>query len=180
MDIGHFLFVHKYENARITRELQTNDHILTAAYGMKRFGKIGKVKEIDIEIDIFQQGLGLAVVNTKIPILGMHSRHLVMACPKDGNTIYLRIGAAIKHIQNPGEIHPLAAIVPKSIMTKIIHQQVFKNYIHDVFQDFDVWKNKIYVHPPLLTNGDGPILKYRKWAAQFDPEFQRPEQAIAI
>jgi nitrite reductase/ring-hydroxylating ferredoxin subunit len=180
VDFGHFFFVHKYENPYVIRELQTNDHILTAAYGMHRKGKIGKVNEIDFQLDIFQQGLGLAVVNTEVPILGINSRHLVMACPKDGNTIYLRIGAAIKKIDNARKIHPLATLVPKSLLTKIIHQQVFKSYIHDVFQDFDVWKNKIYIHPPMLAKGDGPITKYRTWAAQFDPEFKRPQEALAI
>lgn len=37
-------------------------------------------------------------------------------------------------------------------------------------QDIPVWENKIYVHPPMLCAGDGPVGKYRKWSAQFYPE----------
>ncbi|MEZ5022899.1 MAG: hypothetical protein R2728_06485 [Chitinophagales bacterium] len=37
--------------------------------------------------------------------------------------------------------------------------------IHDVYQDFKVWQNKIYLTPPALSKGDGPIMQYRAWAA---------------
>jgi hypothetical protein len=37
-------------------------------------------------------------------------------------------------------------------------------------QDIPVWENKIYVHPPMLCAGDGPVGKYRKWARQFYPK----------
>jgi hypothetical protein len=40
-------------------------------------------------------------------------------------------------------------------------------YAHDVSQDVDVWENKIYVHPPALAKGDGPVGPYRAWATQF-------------
>jgi 3-ketosteroid 9alpha-monooxygenase subunit A len=36
-------------------------------------------------------------------------------------------------------------------------------------QDIPVWENKIYIHPPLLVDGDGPIGKFRGWAKQFYP-----------
>jgi 3-ketosteroid 9alpha-monooxygenase subunit A len=34
-------------------------------------------------------------------------------------------------------------------------------------QDFPIWENKIYRERPLLCEADGPILQFRRWAAQF-------------
>jgi len=34
-------------------------------------------------------------------------------------------------------------------------------------QDIPIWENKIYISPPLLADGDGPIGMFRKWCRQF-------------
>jgi 3-Ketosteroid 9alpha-hydroxylase C-terminal domain len=34
-------------------------------------------------------------------------------------------------------------------------------------EDNVIFDNKIYVASPALADGDGPILPFRKWAAQF-------------
>ena len=36
--------------------------------------------------------------------------------------------------------------------------------------DFIVWNNKRFRPNPLLCDGDGPILQFRKWFKQFYPE----------
>ena len=36
-----------------------------------------------------------------------------------------------------------------------------------VSQDLPIWENKRYRERPILCEGDGPIMQYRKWAAQF-------------
>jgi len=176
VDIGHFYWVHKYEEPYIIKELERIGPILKASYGMRRKGKFGRVKYVDTKFHIFQQGLGIAVVNTEVSPLDINTKHLVMASPIDEENIYLRIGAAVKTIEKPHKVHPLAVLLPKKILTRIIHQQVFKGYIHDVYQDFDIWRNKKYVHPPLLAKGDGPIIQYREWAAQFDYDFMQQQK----
>ena len=49
-----------------------------------------------------------------------------------------------------------------------------RRYIDDnvrtLEQDFPIWENKCYRERPLLCEADGPILKFRRWAAQFYPE----------
>jgi len=47
-------------------------------------------------------------------------------------------------------------------------------------QDIPVWENKIYVHPPMLAAGDGPVGKYRKWSKQFYPEHYIQEAVAAF
>lgn len=33
--------------------------------------------------------------------------------------------------------------------------------------DIPIWENKVYVPRPVLCDGDGPIIAYRRWASQF-------------
>ena len=44
-------------------------------------------------------------------------------------------------------------------------------------QDIPIWENKIYVHPPVLCDGDGPIGPFRAWATQFYPPEDPPPGA---
>ena len=65
----------------------------------------------------------------------------------------------------------------------IIHGTAFKGFMHDVGQDFNIWQNKEYVHPPALAKGDGPVGQYRVWCKQFYPNkkeiIEQPEMVVA-
>jgi hypothetical protein len=73
----------------------------------------------------------------------------------------------VKNIETPSKIHPLLALAPKKIIRDLILRTAFKGYQHDVSQDFKIWENKIYITPPALAKGDGPVWQYREWAKQF-------------
>jgi phenylpropionate dioxygenase-like ring-hydroxylating dioxygenase large terminal subunit len=38
-----------------------------------------------------------------------------------------------------------------------------------IYQDIPIWEHKSYREHPLLVKGDGPIMEFRRWAAQFYP-----------
>ena len=61
-------------------------------------------------------------------------------------------------------------LLPKRLASELIQTMAFHEFCHDLTQDFDIWANKIYVEPPLLTKGDGPVGHYRKWCRQFYPQ----------
>jgi phenylpropionate dioxygenase-like ring-hydroxylating dioxygenase large terminal subunit len=42
-----------------------------------------------------------------------------------------------------------------------------KEVNRQLMQDVPIWENKIYQEKPNLCDGDGPIFKFRQWAAQF-------------
>jgi hypothetical protein len=52
-------------------------------------------------------------------------------------------------------------------VTGLIARGVLSVYKDDIAQDFAIWENKRYVPRPILARGDGPIMLYRRWAAQF-------------
>ena len=45
--------------------------------------------------------------------------------------------------------------------------RAFRIFQSDVEQDFVIWQHKAFVPRPALANGDGPVMRYRRWAEQF-------------
>lgn len=48
-----------------------------------------------------------------------------------------------------------------------IGQAFVKEVNRQLTDDIPIWENKIYLERPQLCDGDGPIARFRKWAAQF-------------
>ncbi len=169
VDIGHLSIVHGYSNVEMLTELIIDKHYLYAKYAMHRkadfFGNPKHLVRTEFHVHVF--GLGYSYVEVSIPQYNLHFRNYVQPTPVDGDKILLRIGSNMKDIETPGKINPFLNIIPKSILNNLISKISFKTYAHDVAQDFEVWKNKIYIAQPALAKGDGPIGKYRQWARQF-------------
>lgn len=167
VDVGHFSVVHKYTNVHDLKELKAEGPYLNASYGFNREGGILNNTGIKAQIDIHVHGLGYSFVEVTLPEMGLHTRQYVFPTPIADGKINLKIGMSVKKIEKPSKLNPLLAVVPKSLVNKLVLKQAFKGYAHDVSQDFDVWQHKIFIEQPALAMGDGPIIKYRKWARQF-------------
>jgi hypothetical protein len=70
-------------------------------------------------------------------------------------------------MDNFNKITPLLNLLPSKIAHRILLKGAYKGYVHDVSMDFKIWENKIYIDPPILAKGDGPVAQYRMWAHQF-------------
>jgi phenylpropionate dioxygenase-like ring-hydroxylating dioxygenase large terminal subunit len=72
------------------------------------------------------------------------------------------------------------AFTMKKLAHKDVTLTVGKHYIAEIErqlnQDIPIWENKIYINPPLLVEGDGPIGLFRKWSRQF---YSEPRAATA-
>jgi len=169
VDIGHFASVHGYKQVEVIDEATIDGPILHAKYAMHRkAGFLGKSNEhIRVEFYAEAHGLGYSIVEAHIPKFDITTRHLVLPTPIEGNFINLKIGMMVKDIQHPEKINALLKLVPRKLIQNIILRTAFKGYQFDVSQDFKIWENKIYITPPALAKGDGPVGLYRKWAKQF-------------
>jgi nitrite reductase/ring-hydroxylating ferredoxin subunit len=50
-----------------------------------------------------------------------------------------------------------------------------------IMADIPIWENKVYRDQPVLCDGDGPIVKFRRWARQFYPNASLPlRESIAL
>ena len=168
VDLGHFAIVHGYTNVEVLREAKADGPLLNSVYAFSRKAPAGWGKEpLRAEIELFSYGLGYSFVEVVLPRMGIKTRQYVFPCPIDGEYINLKIGMAIKTIENPGKIMRILSIFPKKLVTWFALRSAFKGYVHDVAQDFKIWENKVYMDNPALAKGDGPIMRYRKWAKQF-------------
>ena len=56
---------------------------------------------------------------------------------------------------------------PNDQVTNIVGEKFREEVERQLEADIPIWENKIYVTPPMLCDGDGPIGLYRKWCRQF-------------
>lgn len=79
------------------------------------------------------------------------------AVPVDQDTTELRMTFAVRDLGDEA----LTTSVAEAFVEGIAHQTV---------EDVPIWENKAYVVKPALSDADGPIMKFRKWAEQFYAE----------
>ena len=124
------------------------------------------------EFTIQDHGLGFVFVDVLIPLYGLHFHMFLMPTPVDGEYIDLRATVRVEKVERPQNIHFLFRLLPHSLLIEWLAAMTFKGIVYDLQQDFPIWENKIYIQPPALARGDGPIGKVRTWAKQF---YQSPE-----
>ena len=125
----------------------------------------------EFRIDVW--GLGWSRVEVSLPRLGVRARLLVLAAQTGVGKVDLRIAAAMPVDPNPAGItggsSGLLRHVPGGALAALALGPTIRSFASDVSQDFEIWQHKIYVDPPILAAGDGPIGPYRRWARQFYP-----------
>jgi hypothetical protein len=170
VDIGHFTIVHGYDAVDVIEDLKTEGPYLTSTYTMDRSaGFLGSGKKLTAIFKVHVYGLGYSFVETNVPTFNLKTRHLILSTPIDGNKINLSIATSINKNIEPSKINILLSFFPKTPLAYLIRNATMNGFKHDVGQDFDIWQNKIYVAPPALSKGDGPVAQYRVWAKQFYP-----------
>ena len=98
----------------------------------------------------------------------------MFATPTDPERVRLRCGFSVKK----GTLAlPFANRLARRAAESLFMQIGVRAFVHDVGQDFEIWKNKRYVHPPQLAVGDGPVGTYRRWARQFYPVVGAPSSS---
>jgi nitrite reductase/ring-hydroxylating ferredoxin subunit len=171
VDIGHLSVIHGYKDVGALSPLTTTGPHLHARYYMHRdagfLGKAGELLRVEFEINAW--GFGFSHVDAHVIGLGIHTNHFIFVTPQDEHTSTLTIGLRMEPLANPAQVHPALSLLPRAVVNEIIRRSTFAGFASDVKQDFDIWQNKVYVHPPRLATGDGPVMRYRQWARQFYP-----------
>ncbi len=162
VDFGHFTSVHNFLDAGMSRGVSTEGPLLTSGYYIVRsLDMLGLPKRgVRAEFDVSAWGLGFSLVELHLPAFKARLRMYVLPTPIDDERTELRLGTQMKRLSWGPISRP---------MTHLIRAIAFKALCIEVEQDIPVWENKIYVEPPALAKGDGPIAAYRSWARQFYP-----------
>lgn len=169
VDIGHFAIVHGYRQVEIKSDLAIEGPYFRVAYAAQRpmpyLGRFGAVVRFEFALHIY--GLGFSLVEVRVPAYDLQARLFVLATPTGEQSIDLRLALSLKEIHDPGRIHPLLRLVPRQWIQSIAARSVFSGFVQDAQQDFPIWENKRYIHPPALAEGDGPVGRFRQWCRQF-------------
>lgn len=176
VDLGHLAVVHGYSGARMEGELATEGPHLSARYAMHHpFGLARGSRGIDAQFVVNVWGLGYSYVQVTIPALGIETRNFVWATPVAAQELELRVAMAVKRLDRSASLHPALRLLARPAplrwgLERVLGRQSFAAYTNDVEQDFAIWEHKVFVPRPALAAGDGPILRYRRWAEQFYEE----------
>ena len=150
VDVAHFRYLHGTLNmpeAQVERDgpvlkMQTQTVMATPA---------GKVKG---DLSATAYGFGYSVNRFG----GLVDTLLTGAvCPVDDEYVDVRFTFIVKKFGG----RDITAGVGKAFVAEISRQ---------LEQDKPVWENKIYIDPPMLCSGDGPVGTFRQWCKQFYPE----------
>lgn len=172
VDSGHFGVVHGYKNVKVLRELRADGAYLSVQYAMDRpmIPSLPSLGTTYAEFFIHVYGLGYSRVEVSVPKFGLRSRHLVFATPVAPGELEMILGFTTQSVRGMVGLEGkrrgalLSAVDDAAVA---IGLDIFRR---DVEQDFDVWKHKRYVHPPQLSQADGPISFFRRFCKQFYPQ----------
>jgi nitrite reductase/ring-hydroxylating ferredoxin subunit len=166
VDLGHFAFVHGYDSVRALREVKIDGPYLSTAYAARRPAPLlGRRWRFDFEFETHIHGLGYSLVDVHVRGFEIRIRLWVLPTPAEAGRAMLYLGASGDGAS--GATHPLLRHVPRRLRGTLIARGLLAALVVDARQDFVLWENSRYTHPPALAQGDGPIGKYRAWAAQF-------------
>jgi nitrite reductase/ring-hydroxylating ferredoxin subunit len=168
VDLGHFAHVHGYDGVRMLRDVITDGPYLSTAYASQRplplLGRRVRTR-FDFEFETHIHGLGYSQVDVRVRGVDIRARLWVLPTPIDGRRLCLHLAASGDG--NGDDVHRLLRWIPRRLRAAAIGRGLLLGLVADARQDFAIWQHKRYVHPPALAQGDGPIGRYRSWAAQF-------------
>jgi nitrite reductase/ring-hydroxylating ferredoxin subunit len=155
-DIAHFGALHGARNHRYLRDWVANGPFAdtTIAFSASGAALGAPVQQIDLEIHFALHGLGYLVIDSFVPEAGVTGRIRICATPVDGDTVRVFFICNVRQL-------------PDEPFTRMVDQLFFEAARADFEQDLKIWRNKVYRPRPVVVPGDGPIIKYRRWASQF-------------
>jgi 3-ketosteroid 9alpha-monooxygenase subunit A len=148
VDSPHFWAVHGHNMP--TNEFRTEGRTLriTQQTSVQRFGRLLRAR---LEFHMIEPGFHY-VHFPELP--GSAALVLSSVIPIDRDYTHHRVAAWIKRSPIPGW---------SPIVRRFLLWQMMKTY----HEDMRIWQSKEYLPHPVLCDGDGSIIKLRRWYAQF-------------
>lgn len=157
VDRAHLYALHEYPSPPKVQFEATGPHFTVHSEGaLQRFGQ-----EIKVALDIEAHGPGMGSIrgHAILPFV-------LVGCPMplDEQTV----------------IHRLTIVVSKKIpspLRQVMGHYLIRNLRSEFEADIRVWESKICATPPLLSEADGPIARYRAWGRQF---YRPPGESVPM
>ncbi len=84
----------------------------------------------------------------------MDSRLINAHTPVDENSLDLRFGVMLRKIADPAKMEKYGKMYSENLRLGF-------------HEDISIWENKVYRDTPVLCDGDGPVMKLRRWYEKF-------------
>lgn len=147
VDRAHFRYVHGMANVP-DAEVSVEGHVLRSLSRGKMPTPRGVVEGA---IDSQSHGFGSGFTR----FTGIAETVLVAsASPVDEEEVDVRFAFTVKSAEGYDADRGVGAAI-------------IQNIVQQMEEDIPIWENKIYRPRPVLCDGDGPIMKLRRWAQQF-------------
>jgi phenylpropionate dioxygenase-like ring-hydroxylating dioxygenase large terminal subunit len=162
VDSAHIPVVHCRQVRAITSEALEVDgpslvHRMSAAYHLPWVARL-LGREATGPFEIAYHGLGCAVVRGCIQ-RQLEFRYLSMF-------FFTPIDEEHLEVHN---VFMMKKVLTKAV-TRVLATKASRNESKTFEQDIRIWENSMYCRDPILCDGDGPIMPYRRWARQFYAE----------
>jgi len=147
VDSAHFHYVHGTLEQPTSRA-EIKGHILHVFSNTLMKTPMGKTSG---SVESISHGFGYALTRFK----GIVETLLVASTsPIDDDYVDVRFSFMVKKLVN-GDV------------TSTVGAAFIREIERQLGQDIPIWENKVYINPPLICDGDGPIGLFRRWTKQF-------------
>jgi phenylpropionate dioxygenase-like ring-hydroxylating dioxygenase large terminal subunit len=160
MDTAHMLCLHG-QTFRAIEEAEFDIKGTTLVQRLRPKYRFPLLRQLEINaegsLEITCYGLGYQLIDTYTRVQALvefHALVLFFLTPIDEEFLDVHILVSTQNIFNKAITYALTRIYMADIN-------------HNLHQDIPIWENKIYRSQPLLSEIDGPIIQYRRWAQQF-------------
>lgn len=161
VDAVHFGVVHGFPLSGTAYEDRGTSFHSEFHFATPNFLREGP-SEITTFFDTDTHGLGYACSVNTAEAVGLQYRVLLLTTPTEPGHLDFTV---VTMIRRPAE-GDLVAGVPLDEVADFMH----RGAVGGVRQDVPIWEGLRYVDAPRLVKGDGPIPRFRRWAARFRPE----------
>jgi len=147
VDSAHFHYVHgTVEMPKSTANVQ--GHVLHVVSDTVMRTPMGKVRG---QVESTSYGFGYSITRFG----GIVDTLLIAGVtPIDDEFVDVRFAFSMKKL-------------PDKDATSTVYGSFIGEIERQLGQDIPIWENKVYVNPPLVVEGDGPIGIFRRWTKQF-------------
>ncbi|MFE6777579.1 Rieske 2Fe-2S domain-containing protein [Streptomyces sp. NPDC057702] len=174
VDYGHFLPTHGIR-AEIVEEPWFDGIRMGTTYRFHTANDTrdaARVSSIAPRVKVVVQGIGVGYTEIEVEQFGLSMRTRFAVTPVDPAHADLRLAtsARLGAFGALGATGPLAGLVARGLTGL---------FWYDTRKDFPIWEHRRYAQQPRLAKGDGPVMRFRRWARQFYSDAQGVENRPA-
>lgn len=163
-DIAHFKPVHHSENNKITVHSEVTDKFMRYQLSLTYPGSGMGIpfKKVNVKSNWIYYGVAVFSNIVHLEEFPIVIHQIYNFTPLNDGRACIRFALRIKKdtlIKNNAFL--------RWLQIKAIHLQNIRLVAKNFREDQAIWENKIFRPMPVLVEGDGPILFYRRWAEQY-------------